>query len=117
MDEAGNPTKDSMGPRDSGPKREKGNDTAKTLEDIPTGNLESKATTPQNSPTNKMGRDAKTLTPPANCSTAVDNERKHRYPAGTENEYNRGNQYAKPPSGTEPMPKMRTHRARSKRPD
>ena len=94
-----NPTSDSMGLRDSGLKREKGNDTAKIPEDSPTGKLEYNVTTLHNNLTSKLGCNVKTLIPQADHPTAAFNERKHRYPTAMEDEYNKGNQYAKHPPG------------------
>ena len=52
-----------MEPWDSGPEKEKGKDTAKTLEESPRGRLADNATIPPTSNTSKPQSDAATLTP------------------------------------------------------
>ena len=82
-DQAENPANDSMRPQDISPKREQGNDTAKTPQDRPTGKLEGNGTTSKKSPTSKLESNAKTADHP----TAADNKRKHRPPIAMNNKY------------------------------
>ena len=55
-----NPANNLMEPWDSGPKKEKGNNTAKTLEDSLKGKLANKTTIPPNSNTSKLENDRNT---------------------------------------------------------
>ena len=87
---------------------------AKTPEDSHKGKLEYNATTPQNSPMSKLGRVAKTLTPPADHPTAGNNKRKHIYLTATYNEDNKEPQYAKHPPGTKQTPRTGTDDTLSK---
>ena len=79
-DQSENTTNNATGPQDSGPKRGKGSNTAKTPEDSPTGKLEGNATTPYNNPTSKLENNAKTLTPPAHHLTAAAKQAQRQIP-------------------------------------
>ena len=83
-----------------------------TLEDIPTKKQEGNVTTPQNSPTSRLGCEIKIVTPPPDHPTAADSRHIYIYLGKT-----KGTSTPRTTLSKESPPRTRSHRTQFKSPD